>query len=76
MMGERDNLRGTARTLDEANGAIRLERGLMSRAGWSIVDDSFSLVFDDQSWLAPRTAPDNLDLYFFGYGHDYRQLPG
>ncbi len=71
--GERDNLRGTARTLDEANGAIRLERGLMSRAGWSIVDDSRSLVFDDQSWLTVRAAPDNLDLYFFGYGHDYQQ---
>jgi alpha-glucosidase (family GH31 glycosyl hydrolase) len=71
--GERDNLRGTTRTLDGANGQIPLERGLMSRAGWSIVDDSASLVFDDQSWLTPRAAPNNLDLYFFGYGHDYRQ---
>ncbi|HZY41772.1 MAG TPA: TIM-barrel domain-containing protein, partial [Anaerolineae bacterium] len=70
-LGERDNLRGTARTLDEADGAIRLERGLMSRAGWSVVDDSHSLVFDAQSWLAARTDLDNLDLYFFGYGRDY-----
>ncbi len=70
-VGERDNLRGTARTLDEANGAIRLERGLMSRAGWSVVDDSRSLVFDDSSWLTPRAAPQNIDLYFFGYGRDY-----
>ncbi len=70
-LGEHDNLRGTARTLDEANGAIRLERGLMSRAGWSVVDDSHSLVFDESSWLTPRAAPTNIDLYFFGYGRDY-----
>jgi hypothetical protein len=69
--GERDNLRGTARTLDGANGAIPLKRGLMSRAGWSVLDDSPGLVFDDQSWLTPRAAPENTDLYFFGYGHDY-----
>ncbi len=70
-LGERDNLRGTARTLDGADGAIPLERGLMSRAGWSVVDDSPSLVFDDDSWLAPRLALGNFDLYFFGYGRDY-----
>ncbi len=71
--GDRDwsNLQGTARTLDSANGRIRLERGLMSRSGWAVVDDSASLVFTDDGWLAPRAAPASLDLYFFGYGHDY-----
>ncbi len=57
-LGDRDrrNLRGTARTLDKADGEIPLEPGLMSRAGWSLVDDSASLVFN-QDWLAGRTAP-------------------
>ena len=65
------DLKGTARTLDEIDGFVALEAGLMARSGWAVVDDSRSLVFDDQSWLVARTATDNLDLYFFGYGHDY-----
>jgi alpha-glucosidase (family GH31 glycosyl hydrolase) len=65
------NLHGTARTLDVANGPVELEPGLMSRNGWAIVDDSRTLVFDDQSWLVPRTSAKSLDFYFFGYGHDY-----
>ncbi len=48
------NLRGTARTLDQANGPVRLEQGLMSRTGWAVVDDSAALVFNADSWLEPR----------------------
>jgi hypothetical protein len=69
------NLWGTARTLDNAAGSIHLEPGLMGRAGWAVVDDSDSLVFNEDCWLTPRRAhgaPRALDLYFFGYGHDYR----
>ena len=65
------NLMGTARTLDNAQGAVRLEPGLISRSGWAVVDDSQSLVFSADGWLAPRQHPENLDLYLFGYGHDY-----
>ena len=66
------NLGGTARTLDEVDGATPLGFGLVSRAGWSVVDDSISLVFNDEGWLEPREAPEGqLDLYFMGYGHDY-----
>jgi alpha-glucosidase (family GH31 glycosyl hydrolase) len=67
------NLKGTGRTLDEADGAINLEPGLVSRSGFSVVDDSQSLVFDSDGWLEARTSEKNrnLDLYFFGYGHDY-----
>ncbi len=67
-----ENLRGTARTLDQANGEIELEQGLLSRDGWAVVDDSHSLVFNSEGWLQPRSAADNLDLYFFGYGQDYQ----
>jgi len=65
------NLHGTARTLDGADGRVPLDQGLISRSGWAVVDDSVSLVFDQEGWLEPRSTPDNLDLYFFGYGHDY-----
>lgn len=64
------NLLGTTRTLDTVSGQTNLEPGLMSRAGWVVVDDSQSLVFNEAGWLEPRSGR-NLDLYFFGYGHDY-----
>ena len=63
------NLKGTARTLDGDFGSTRLEDGLLSRAGWSVVDDSRSLVFNESGWLEPRTHTQK-DLYFFGYGAD------
>jgi len=69
--GRGGNLHGTARTLDQASGEVRLEPGLVARAGWAVVDDSRSLVFSPEGWLEPRRRPENQDLYFFGYGHDY-----
>jgi alpha-glucosidase (family GH31 glycosyl hydrolase) len=66
------NLMGTYRTLDGLDGKVNLEPGLVSRDGWAVYDDSGSLVFDPSGWLQPRHADDTaLDLYFFGYGHDY-----
>jgi len=38
-----------------------------------VVDDSDSLVFNEQGWLASRAASENIDFYFFGYGHAYAQ---
>ena len=67
------NLGGTARTLDGAPGPVPLEPGLLARAGWTLVDDSASLVLDEAGWIAPRgAAPGALDLYFFAYGDDYQ----
>lgn len=65
------NLYGTTRTLDFINGYTPLRPGLMSRAGWSVIDDSKSLIFNEECWLEPRT-PGGVDLYFFGYGQDYK----
>ena len=65
------NLLGTARTLDNVSGATKLEPGLLSSDGWAVVDDSESLLFTDEGWLTPRPAG-GTDLYFFGYGRDYR----
>lgn len=68
------NLRGTKRTLDEADGWQNLDLGLMSRDGWSVIDDSRNPVFDENCWFVTRNlaAQDYRDLYFFGYGHEYR----
>ena len=66
------NLRGTTRTLDEADGPIELEEGLLSRSGWAVYDDTRRLVFNDEGWLELRRAPAvTRDLYFFGHGQDY-----
>lgn len=75
------NLKGTARTLDEADGAIPLGDGVIARDGWAVIDDSASNVIVVQdvvngkknpfgAWISPRGHKET-DLYFFGYGHRY-----
>ncbi len=66
-----DNLKGTARTLDEADGEIELEAGLLSKRGFSIIDDSSSML-EVNDFYVPR-AKGNKDIYFFGYNHNYLQ---
>jgi hypothetical protein len=62
----RGNLRGTTRTLDGVSGACSLEPGLISRDGWTLVDDSQRLLFDDAPphWAVPRSPAKSLDWYF------------
>lgn len=65
------DLGGTARTLDGVDGdRVKLDHGVVSRLGFSVLDDSRSLLLTDDGWFAPR-AQACRDLYFFGYGHDY-----
>ncbi len=66
------DLGGTARTLDEADGAVDLDHGVISRYGFSLLDDSDSLALLPDGWVEPRKKGGK-DLYFFGYGHDYRE---
>ena len=66
------DLGGTARTLDEADGAIPLESGVVSRNGFSIVDDSSSMAITEDGWVEVRPK-DSIDFYFFGYGHRYQE---
>ncbi len=66
------NLGGTARTLDDVDGALPLEDGVLAFDGVAAVDDSGSVLLRDDGWIAPRTEG-NLDLYVFAYGHDYKQ---
>ncbi len=65
------NLGGTARTLDDVDGAIPLEDGVLSFNGVSLVDDSRTVLLEPDGWIAPR-RPGTLDLYVFSYGRDYR----
>ena len=66
------NLGGTVRTLDEADGAVDLEPGLLSRNGIAVVDDSRAFVLETNGWVQPR-AEGCIDLYVFAYGRDYRR---
>jgi alpha-glucosidase (family GH31 glycosyl hydrolase) len=65
------NLGGTARTLDDVDGATPLEDGVLAFDGVALVDDSRTVLIRDDGWIAPRT-PGNLDLYVFSYGRDYK----
>ena len=65
-----EDLRGTTKTLDEANGAIPLERGICSRNGFSVMDDSHTMLLNDIGWVEVR-VPETIDCYFWGYGFQY-----
>ena len=76
------NLRGTIRTLDGTDGdynlyenkKYELDHGLLSRDGWTVIDDTARPVFDDSewSWVTARDEHKHQDLYFFAYGYDYK----
>lgn len=66
-------LPGTIRTLDETSGPIRLQHGILSRCGWTLLDDSNSLVFNSNGWIAPRNMGNAYrDSYFLAYGTNYK----
>ncbi|KAM3076033.1 hypothetical protein ACMFMG_006454 [Clarireedia jacksonii] len=70
---ERENLGGTARTLDDANGRIPLGTGVVSRKGFATMDDSRSMLFDAEGFVATRRPGEGrIDGYLFAYGHDYQ----
>jgi len=90
-MDDPENLKGTTRTLDGATGSQThepIEQGLVSRSGWAVVDDSTRPLFDQDDfsfkagekspwpWVIERPVGDQQDLYFFGYGHDYKKALG
>lgn len=66
------NLGGTARTLDNVNGATNLEEGIISRNGFAVLDDSKSLIIT-KDYVKPRNNTKSEDLYVFCYGHQYRE---
>ena len=69
-----DNLGGTARTLDGVNGRMPLEPGVVSQRGFATIDDSTTMLFEDDGSIAPRRpGRGRVDGYLFAYGHDYRE---
>jgi len=71
-------LEGAVRTLDHCNGRVDLESSLLSRSGWTIVDDSQSVLLGiDDAWVHTRAELDDArakDLYVFHYGSEYQQM--
>ena len=77
-MQQKDNLKGTYRTLDGYDGNMHdgkpmpIEDGLLARDGWTLIDDSNSLLFDgdpDWDWVTTRpSAKGAQDWYFMAYG--------
>ncbi len=65
-----EDLGGTASTLDNANGEVPLERGICSRNGFSVLDDSQTMLLNEEGWVEVRAAR-TVDCYFFGYGFRY-----
>ena len=68
----RENLGGTARTLDGIDGGTDIGMGLMSQGGYAVFDDSDSLLIDSDGWIVKRKFQEK-DLYFFGYGKRYKE---
>lgn len=82
-MQQSNNLKGTARTLDAFEGDVHrsdstqkldIEDGLLSTDGWTLIDDSHSLLFDDSEWAWVKERPNDnqQDWYFFAYGKNYK----
>jgi len=86
------NLKGTKRTLDTGSGDNQrpeLEDGIISRAGWALIDESpqtkrgdgsttfaFDTPVDGIDWVAEPVDKRAIDWYFMGYGHAYKQAIG
>ena len=65
-------LPGTARTLDEVNGACPLQPSILSACSVAVMDDSASLILADDGWVEPRAAG-STDAYLFCHRHQYLQ---
>lgn len=64
------NLGGTTATLDGWTGARQLDDGILSKAGWYVLDDSAGFLLAND-WIQARTSKET-DKYLFGYGLDYK----
>ena len=68
------NLGGWTRALDNEAGPVPLHPGVLSRAGWDVLDDSSTVLLTGGSpGFAPRPAHTGAydDWYLFAYGRDY-----
>ncbi len=65
-----EDLGGTVQTLDQINGKTDLQRGICSRNGFSVMDDSETMLLNEDGWVEVR-KPNTIDTYFWGYGFHY-----
>ena len=65
-------LGGWTRALDNLQGPVALNDGILSRDGWHVVDDTPTALLT-RGWYAlrPSHAGGYQDWYVFAYGHDY-----
>lgn len=79
-----ENLKGWYRALDNQLTRRELHDGLLSKRGWFLLDDSTTVLVDEDGRIEPRmdgesgtalTDSDRVyqDGYFFGYGQDYKR---
>lgn len=67
------NLGGTRRTLDTIDGRASIGPGVLSKDGIAVIDDSNTMLFTSDGWIASRGEPNGrIDGYVFAYGRDYR----
>ncbi len=69
-----ENLGGISHSLDGAREGRfpAFEPGILSRAGYFVLDDSHTPVWDSASqWIRPRSDTGYQDLYLFVYGRKY-----
>ena len=67
------NLGGTTRTLDQVNGACKLDDGLLNcHRGFYAYDDSKTIAIGEDGWPVPVTN-DRKDIYFFGYNRHFEK---
>ena len=88
-MQQKENLKGTFRTLDGLDGDLQTETwvrdmkkgeirqfedGILAKDGWTLIDESDNLLFDDSewAWVTERPEGECQDWYFMAYGHDYK----
>ncbi len=65
-------LGGWRRALDFARGRVLLHEGVLSRAGWYMLDDTeTALVSENDFAVRPAHEGAYQDLYLFAYGRDY-----
>ena len=60
-----------SRIWGEKDRPVELCYGLLSKGGFSVIDDSASLVFTADGWVEPADR-EHIDLYFMAFGRDYR----
>jgi alpha-glucosidase (family GH31 glycosyl hydrolase) len=69
------NLLGTARTLDQVNGELKLNDGYFSEDGYVVLDDSQTPLFQQDGSIRPRTSH-NTDMIFIASRDDFKEVHG